>query len=537
MVHLQASRVCASAVAAVLLLGLQSLSATAPANPSDLEGLAQGTGAIVSGNVVNGSGTPQSGALVGAYDLAGNRLAFAYTDASGNYTVSAVPVGGAKIRFSMTGYALEWYNDQPTFGTGATLNTQAGIEIPNTNAVLTAGGTISGTIRDVNGTGQQVNMLLYSALDSTYYRDIVTSAEDTGVYSFTSVKPGDYKILAVSTEGDFGPEWYNNATSFAAAGTVTVTEGGTASGRNIVMGARRGLDFNTDLRADVLWRHVTNGEVWAWLMNGAVPQSQSRIQTVVDLNWEIRAVADFDGDVDPDIVWRNKITGEVWLWTMQGTALTAQTPVATVNVAYDIESYGDYSADGQADLAWRNTTSGELWIWELDGATIESVSYLATVAPEYRVRLSADFNGDGMCDALWHNSTTGEVWVWLAQEGADPARTFVAAVPNLSYQIKAAGDFDGDGRADIVWHNGTTGEVWVWRMNGGTLTAATFVAAVPNTDYRIVSAGDYDGDLRADLLWWNSSNGEVWIWSMNGATLLSADFVGSVPDTGYRIVR
>ena len=79
-----------------------------------------------------------------------------------------VPVGGAKIRFKKSGYAMEYYDDQPTFGTGTTLATVPGVTITAVNAVLTPGGTISGTITDVNGTGlSRDSRTCYSVLDST----------------------------------------------------------------------------------------------------------------------------------------------------------------------------------------------------------------------------------------------------------------------------------------------------------------------------------------------------------------------------------
>jgi uncharacterized repeat protein (TIGR01451 family) len=494
-------------------------------------------GAIVSGQVTNQLGSPLQNASVWAADLAENYLSNVFTDATGHYTLKRVPAGGAKIRFSRGSYAREFYDDQPTFGTAMTLATASGVEITGCDAVLTPGGAISGTVTDVNGGGQQVNLVLYSVLDNTYFRATVTSAEGTGTYSFLNVKPGDYKIFAASTEGNFGSKWYGDATSFATAATVTVTEGATASDKNIVMGTRLGIYFNNDLNADVLWRHDTNGEIWVWSMSGAARLPDTYVGTVSDTNWEIRAVADFDGDVDPDLLWRNKVTGEVYLWVMQGTTTVAETYVATVDLAYDIESYGDYSADGKADLLWRDPVNGELWAWIMDGAAIADTIYVGTVDPAYAIKGSADFNGDGRCDLVWHHAATGDVWIWLVQEEGAPIEAFVASVPDLGYQIKAVADFGGDGRADLLWHHTTNGEVWIWTMNGAARTAEALVGSVPDTNYGIVSAGDYDGDLKADILWWNSANGDVWVWLMNGAVKLSEHLVGTVPDTGYRIIK
>ena len=39
-------------------------------------------------------------------------------------------------------------------------------------------------------------------------------------------------------------------------------------------------DYNGDGKSDILWRHLTNGEVWIWLMDGATPLSQVYVDTV-----------------------------------------------------------------------------------------------------------------------------------------------------------------------------------------------------------------------------------------------------------------
>jgi uncharacterized repeat protein (TIGR01451 family) len=495
-------------------------------------------GAIVEGTVSLGSGAAPGAVIVFAHDLTGAQRVYTWVDASGHYTLKGVPVGGAKMRFKKTSYAIEYYDDQPTFGTGTTLATVPGGTISPVNAVLTPGGTIGGSVTDVNGTGLSATVYLLSVLDSVYPRASVTSSVVYGGgYSFTNTKPGDYKIYVKPAGTGFAPEWFDNATSFASAATVTVTEGGVSWGNNIVLGTPGGVDFNGDLKADILWHHATNGQVWAWPMDGAVPQSQTYVGTVADTDWEVRAVADFTGDFVADLLWRNKTTGQVYLWTMNGTAPSAQTYIGAADVAYDIESYGDYGGDGKADLLWRNAATGELWEWVMNGAAAPTVQYVATIDPAYRIKGSGDLNGDGRCDIVWHHGTAGEVWVWLEQSSGAPIQAYVGTVPDLDYQIKQVADFDGNGKTDILWHNDATGEVWIWLMDGATLLSQNYVGTVADLNYEIVSAGDYNGDLKADILWWNSSDGEVWIWLMNGAARQSENFVGIVPDTGYQIVR
>ncbi len=494
-------------------------------------------GAIVTGQVTNMSASPLNGATVSVYDTAGNRTNFAYTDASGNYTIKRVSSPGAKIRFGKSGYGLEWYDDQPSFATGATLATSPTTTLSGINAQLATAGVISGTVKDAAGNGLAVSLLLYSSTDASFYRSTLVSTAGTGAFSFGQLKAGTYKLYVNPTGTAFGRIWYNGASSFSSATPISVSTGTTTPGINVVLGVAGGGDFTGDLKADILWRHATQGDIWLWAMDGSAPQAETYVRTLADANWEIRAVADFTGDRMADLMWRNKATGEVYLWTMNGAVPTAETYVGYADLVYDIVSAGDYSGDGKADLLWRNPANGELWAWMMNGAVVADTVYGGTVDPIYAVKGSGDLNGDGLCDLVWQQTATGEVWVWLVRDGEDPLVVYAGTVPDLNYRITAVADFGGDGRADILWHHATNGEVWVWTMNGGVATGEALVGTVPDTNFGIVSTGDYNGDRKADILWWNSSTGEVWVWLMNGAAKLSEACVGVVPDTGYRIVR
>jgi M6 family metalloprotease-like protein len=297
------------------------------------------------------------------------------------------------------------------------------------------------------------------------------------------------------------------------------------------------FDFTGDVKADVLWRHATQGDVWLWPMDGAARTAEQYVRTVADTNWEIPGVADFTGDGKADILWRNKSTGAIYLWPMNGSAPLSETYVATVDPAYDIVGTGDFNGDGKSDMLWRHLTNGEIWIWLMDGATALSRVYVGTVDPAYVIKGVSDLDGDGKADIVWHHATAGEVWVWL-MDGATPlSRTWVATVSDVGYQIQGVADYDGDGKTDILWHHATRGEVWLWRMDGATRLAEAWAGTVPDTGYRIVGTGDYDGDGKADVLWRHATAGEVWVWLMDGATRLSQTWVGTVPEVSYQIVK
>jgi uncharacterized repeat protein (TIGR01451 family) len=495
-------------------------------------------GAIASGQVTNMSGTPLANATVRAYDVSGNQSAYTYADASGNYTLDRIPIGGAKLRFSRNGYALEFYDDQPSLGSGSTLATQSGVTIAGVNAQLSAGGTISGSVRSLQGVPIAASVRLYSVLDSTFSRATVTSSATTGAFTFANVKPGDYKIYVSAAGTSVAPEWYNNGVSFAGASVVSVAEGATTSNVNVVLDPALAGDMTGDLMTDILWRHATLGELWLWPMNGAARTAETYLRTVADTDFEIRGVADFDANGTPDLLWRNKANGLVYIWLMSGTTVLSENYVATVDTAYDIVSAADYEGTGgKADILWRHLANGELWFWDMNGATRLSEQYLETVDPAYEVVGSGDLNGDGLCDIVWRHKTNGEVWIWLANNTPVPDRALVAVVPDMGYKVVGVADFTGDGKADILWHHETAGEVWLWPMDGMTRLAETWVATVPDTNYRVAGTGDYNGDRKADILWHHATLGEVWMWTMNGTARVSETWVATVPDVGYQIVR
>jgi len=95
-------------------------------------------------------------------------------------------------------------------------------------------------------------------------------------------------------------------------------------------------DHDRDGRADVLWHHVTSGDVWVWRMTGTTITAMTQVATVGDANFRVwvwglrrgraggRAMAPCDG-------------GAVWVWLMNGATIASATWVATVrDVGYQV---------------------------------------------------------------------------------------------------------------------------------------------------------------------------------------------------------
>jgi len=143
----------------------------------------------------------------------------------------------------------------------------------------------------------------------------------------------------------------------------------------------------------------------------------------------------FTGGLENDILWRHATRGEVWAWPMDGAA---QTQVGTVaDAGYKIVGVADYTGDGKADILWHHATRGDVWVWQMDGTTRLSESWAGTLTDTgYRIVGTGDYDGDGQADILWHHATRGEVWVWpMDAVTGRRSETWVATVPDVGYQI------------------------------------------------------------------------------------------------------
>lgn len=176
---------------------------------------------LVTGTVVGANGRPVPNASVYAYDAATQGFdAYDTADDKGNFTLR---VGTDPVKVQVYGgqYAMEWYNDKPTFAaadavTGSPTGTSLGV------ITLSPGGAITGQVTSDAGAPLemvQVRASTGSGGSSSDYTD------KNGVYTIKDLNPGSYQVQFSDPIEEYASEYHNNVTDAAAATPVEVGVG------------------------------------------------------------------------------------------------------------------------------------------------------------------------------------------------------------------------------------------------------------------------------------------------------------------------
>ena len=180
-------------------------------------------------------------------------------------------------------------------------------------------------------------------------------------------------------------------------------------------------DPNRDGHPDLLWRHDVNGSLANWRLQGTTLVSGDPLSpgVVADTDWQIAAIADLNRDGRPDLVWQHVTQGLISAWLMNGTTLVdgrLLTPSSVADTNWRIVGSGDFNLDGNADLVWQHRTSGQASIWFMNGTTLVSGTLLSppgVADTNWQIRAVTDLNSDGQPDLVWENVSTGYLAAWL----------------------------------------------------------------------------------------------------------------------------
>ena len=299
-------------------------------------------------------------------------------------------------------------------------------------------------------------------------------------------------------------------------------------------------DLSGDGQSDLVWRRGVIGQNYLWPMSGrAILPGEGYLRQVSDQTWQIVGIGDFDGDGKADILWRNLSSGENYIYLMNGTSIAGEGYFRTVaDLTWQVAGVGDFNGDGRADVLWRNSFSGENYVYLMNGASIAGEGYLRTVVEQaWRIADVGDFNGDGRADILWRHNASGENYVYLMNGTSIAGEGYVRTVADPSWRVAGVADFDGDGRSDILWRNVSTGENYIYPMAGVTIRPGEgYIRTVADQSWHVLALGDYDGDGRADIVWRNFSTGDNYLYPMDGRTIKPSEgYLRAVPDQNWRI--
>ena len=262
-------------------------------------------------------------------------------------------------------------------------------------------------------------------------------------------------------------------------------------------------DFTGDGSPDLVWRDFATGANSYWAMNGPNYSTSGYLDSVPDLNWEIRAVGDLNGDTHPDLIWQNDATGQVAAWLYRDGFTIIGTPMIATEPAWRIVGAADMDQDGQLDLVWRNFATGVLRIWHMNGwAQRNSVDIVMTgpTGHDWEVAGIADMNGDSWPDLIWRQYVSpGSMAAWFLTDSIVIDVDYPTPDPNnpdLNWRIVGVADIANngvrDGHPDLIWQRDGTNGLAVWYMGGTKGLARQLTVWMdpptigPNSWYRIV---------------------------------------------------
>ncbi|MDR7112500.1 uncharacterized protein with LGFP repeats [Microbacterium trichothecenolyticum] len=168
---------------------------------------------------------------------------------TGEYTISGLLAGDYRVQFSASSYwdseaqrsvpvnlISEYYDNASDFAAAELVTTGPGTPATGIDALLEQGGSISGTLTDVDGApveGVLVNLIDVADPSRTVWE--TGFSDSTGAYSVSRIPSGVYKLLIGNFDDAAYRRVFMGGSTFASATELTVAPGSTFSGQNAVL--------------------------------------------------------------------------------------------------------------------------------------------------------------------------------------------------------------------------------------------------------------------------------------------------------------
>jgi hypothetical protein len=195
-------------------------------------------GSSISGTVT-GAGAPQSFGFVQAIGADGIVVGTGTTASDGAYTIQGLPSGSTTLKFGppiFGNFLQQWWSGAPTVGDAQYFDVPPATALTGYDAQLSAGATISGTIKDAAG-----NPIPFSsayALKAGNVYGVSAFADSAGNYSLNALSAGDYTVqFDASGAGAYEAGWWNGASSPATATVIHLADQQQVTGVDSALGA------------------------------------------------------------------------------------------------------------------------------------------------------------------------------------------------------------------------------------------------------------------------------------------------------------
>lgn len=199
-------------------------------------------GGAISGKVVDYAGQPLPyNCYIDIFDESHAYVAYARTDANGDYSVMRIPTGRYKLFAKYNDYSSsvgsqpidEWYDGKYEFKDATLVQVYAPQTTANINFSLDQGGSISGRVEIPDEYPNYLDGCWVRAYDKQ--GDFVGSSEVMYNRQFfiSGLRSGEYKVVA--TGEDYAEEWYDRKQNIGFADTIRVTAPNTTQGINFTL--------------------------------------------------------------------------------------------------------------------------------------------------------------------------------------------------------------------------------------------------------------------------------------------------------------